>query len=1539
MRAIGKDEARGEAEAGPGEAETRTSPGPRRAARALGEQGAGAHRSLACAVIALIAVAALALGSAPAAGAAVGHEFLSSLQQAPSGTNLVEPVAVAVDEERGLLFAGDRGSGFVDVFSSAGAYVTRFGGGLVFVSGLAVDEDSGDVYVVDSLSDALLVYKPNGSGGYELLSEWFGIHVPGGEFGQVAGVAVDNSHGASAGDVYVVDGKSLAGGGGAVDVFKPKPAGGEEASEGELVRSLTAGKMEAPNGIAVSRSTGRVLVADSAKAGVYAFDASGALEEKLSGKGSPYGSFKGKEGAGNVTAVAVDDSGAVLVAEAERHAVSQYSSSGTWEGWIVSSPTGPLSEPRGVAVTPAGEVYVADAGLAVVDRFGASVAVPSVETGKLSKSAITRTSAQLAGTVNGEGKASSYRFQYGETEALGSETTAQSAGSGEQTVSATAQNLQAGRAYFYRLVAENENGTNYGLIRSFETDPAVEGLETGAISNLQPQSAVLLGSLKRGGLATQYYFQYGTTSDYGSQSPTPAGDVPPASEEKEEKQPRSLQAELNGLSANTLYHYRLLAENSFGTSYGQDHTFTTSGPPRIADEPASGVTQTEATIHAQISPDQLATTYRLQYGESTGYGQETAEEELAAGSTPLARSATLTGLKLGTTYHYRVIAENEAGTTTGPDQTFTTVASAAVNATYVAGITSSEAMLHTQINPLGNDTHYYFQYGTQPCQSSPGACTDTATPPGEDLGAGSEDVAGEAKLTGLTPGTTYHYRAIAGNSLGVSEGPERTFTTTGESAFALADGRAFEMVSPPDKAGAPVEALTREGGMILAAQDGDSFAYVVNGALGDEVQGNRSPEMQQVLAKRSPSGWSSQDIANPNSKAKGVTAGEAPEYQFFNSDLSTALVEPVGQGAEPPLVAGITQATIYIRDNQTGTYLPLVTEANVAPGVNFSAKVHVISASPDLSHVVLRSAVALLGGRSQAGLYEWSEGKLQYLSVLPGGRPARGAEPEVGYLHDPDNAVSADGSRIVWTLPGGPAEAGRGHLYLRDSSRGETVQLDAAQGVGEPEEGSAQFQSASSDGSRVFFTDKRQLTPDSTANPAKGQEAADLYECEMVEREGKLACELSDLTVDQNPGEHAAVQGLVFGASQDGSSVTLVAQGVLAGNSNGNGEAAQAGAFNLYQAHLGGGKWSTVFIARLSGEDKAEWEGAKLANTAYLTARVSPNGRYLAFMSAAPITGYDNLDASPAAKGARDEEVYLYDADTASLRCISCNPGGARPAGVLDTIESGEGLGLVVDRREIWLGHWLAGSIPGWTAQSLPVAGQPGALFQSRYLSDEGRLYFNSPDALVPAAANGKEDVYQYEPDGAGSCQSESGGCISLISSGASSHESAFLEATPDGSDVFFLTEAQLLSQDTDTAFDIYDARQCSESSPCLSPPAPPPPPCGETASCRPAQPSQQLHGVNPTIGSGSGNLSPAPAQPVKGAVQAEKAVKSKPLTRAQKLAAALKSCRRRYPHAKQRRAACEGQARKRYAVKRKAKKQNSRSARSRAASRGRGAR
>jgi hypothetical protein len=1468
----------------------RGSQGRRAAVQSFGLAGACSLAAMAC---------ALALNATPAQ-AATGHKFVSTLTEAPPGTPLKEPGAVSVDHSSGNVFVADPASGFVDVFSSTGTYLTQFGGGLE-ATAVAVDEASGDVYIAQS--GGIAVFKPNGSGGYVLLYEWEGLGTPSLVFGEVTGVAVDNSTSASdpsKGDVFVVDA-----GNSAVDVFKPKPAGSEEASEGEFLHTLTGTKLEEPNGVAVSAATGKAYVAETGKGAVYVFGSGGAFESKLTGSSSPQGTFRGKEGEeGNVTSVAVDETtGDLLVAEAERRVVSEFNAAGEWVGWITATPSGPFAEPHGVGVASSGDVYVADTGSGMVDHFGAGAVVPDVKSNPASK--LARTTAVLNGAINGGGKAAHYHFEWGTTEAYGSSTPVVEAGAGEEKVSATLTGMHAGTTYFFRLIGENENGSNVGVGREFTTPPAVEALSTGPVQSLTPSSATLTGSLTPGGVDAYYYFEWGFTTEYGNTSP-----APPGTDAGTGAEAVAAQTTLSDLTANTTYHYHLVGTNSFGTTEGEDVKFTTSGPPRITNEPTSGITHETATIKAQVNPDQFATKYHFEYGETAAYGTEVpiGGESIPAGEAPVAKSAALASLKPGVTYHFRVVANNEAGTTIGPDQSFTTIPPALIESESAAEVSSTGATLQTQVNPLGHDTTYYFQYGTSSCKANPAACTSVPTPPGTDIGSSESGQPGSVRLQELTAGTTYHYRVLAINSLGVAEGVERVFTTQAQAApFALADGRSWELVSPPNKHGAPIEALTREGGVILAAEDGNSITYVANGSITEGPQGNRSPEQQQIISTRRPEGWGSQDVATPSSRAKGISPGAAPEYQFFTPDLSQALVEPWGTTSlsEPPLSPDAKQKTMYVRNDANGTYLALVTEANVPPGTEFGHTLKFLSATPDLSHVVLRSGVALTGAPSGQGLYEWAAGRLQFVSLLPTGAPA--VEAELGFDgHVLAHAISSDGSRIIWTSR--EENTGAGHLYMRDTATGASIQLDAAQGSPEPEKGSAQFQTATSDGSKVFFTDKQRLTADSTAEPAQGAGKADLYECEMAEEAGKVVCHLKDLTVDHNAGEHAAAQGFLFGASEDATRLYLVAQGVLAGNANGNGEQAEAGRDNLYALHFNAERWNTTFVAVLSNEDSPEWEGNRVADTAFLTARASPSGRYLAFMSAGSPTGYDNRDQN---SGKRDEEVYLYDSNSASLRCVSCNPTGARPAGVLDTVESGEGLGLLVDRRKVWAEsgheHWLAGNIPGWTAQSLL-----SALFQSRYLSDSGRLFFNSPDHLVPQAANGKENVYEYEPAGVGSCESSSGACVSLISSGSSGKESAFLEATPSGNDVFLLTAGQLLPQDTDTAVDVYDARVCTQGSPCLTPPPPAPPGCSTADACRPATPSQQA----PIGPAGTATFSGS-SQPKHESLDVK--VVTKPLTKAQKLANALKACKKQ--HSKKKRKVCEAHARKLYGTAAHAKK------------------
>jgi hypothetical protein len=853
-----------------------------------------------------------------------------------------------------------------------------------------------------------------------------------------------------------------------------------------------------------------------------------------------------------------------------------------------------------------------------------------------------------------------------------------------------------------------------------------------------------------------------------------------------------------------------------------------------------------------------------------------------------------------------------------------------------AHVSSSAAELRATIDPGGSGTHYRFQYGTATCASQPTACAEFPAPPapGSYLGQGFGDQVAAVDVAGLAPSTTYHFRAIAENRFAEGSGSviseERTFTTQSAAGEAvLPDGRAWELVSPPDKHGASVEPIAREGGLVQAASDGRSITYLAAAPIGEnEPEGNRAPERSQILSSRTSDGWSSRDIATPNTTAQGIRGGLTREYEIFSADLSQGLLESPGEA--PPY---LPEKTIYLRNDlacvatPASCYEPLVTAVDDTAGGHFASRVAVAGATPDLSHVVLQAGVPLTKGASGTGLYEWAAGKpaaeaLRLVSVLPGGvQSSESVSLGGGTVREmASTAISENGARVVWRTGGN----GVGHLYLREVEKEQTVEVDEANsGVPAPKLVSKPvFQTASSDGSKVFFTDAQRLTEDSTApETPSSAPPQDLY---VFEPERPAGERLTDLTSDLNSGEGAAIQGSVLAAGEGGSLVYFVANGVLA-------EAAQPGncrfdapsgaGCNLYVVHRGGEGWERPrFIARLSGEDAPDWgrpEPGSNYELKTMTSRVSPNGEYLAFMSNRSLKGYNNVDVK---SGVADEEVYLYryDGGAGSLVCASCNPSGAQPAGVYDTEESGEGIGLLVDRPQIWgtqyagVDHWLAASVPGWT----PV-GLLESFYQSRYLTNEGRLFFNSADSLVPRDVNGKEDVYEYERPGVGGCRTANaeGGCVALVSSGESEQESAFLDASESGNDVFFLTSAKLSPLEPETTFDVYDARVCEApgAEPCASSEPLPPTPCASEVECRPAPSPQPTHGApaSSTV-SGSGNLAVGHGEVL--ASKNKQRPQAKAPTRAKRLARALKACKKAKP--KSRRVACEKRARKRYRAK-----------------------
>ena len=873
-----------------------------------------------------------------------------------------------------------------------------------------------------------------------------------------------------------------------------------------------------------------------------------------------------------------------------------------------------------------------------------------------------------------------------------------------------------------------------------------------------------------------------------------------------------------------------------------------------------------------------------------------------------------------------------------------------VDSVTAQNLTDSSERLAAAIDPHGADTHYFFQYGTLSCATDVSTCTDVPAPPGGDLGSGFGDQGVTADLTALQPNTTYFYRVVAQNEDGTTESDqsrETFFTTLPSAEGVLADHREWELVSPPEKRGASVEPISREGALIQAAADGNSITWTASTPVTGEAEGNRAPEPVQVVSSRATAEWASQTIATPHNHGEGIDPGEATEYRFFSPDLSFALVQPQVPNEpleDPPLAPGVVEKTMYRRSSATGDYEPVVTTANATAEVPFGGKLEFAGASPDLKRVVFTSEVPLVAGAGKTGLYEWESGaSLKLVSMLPDGTtPAE--EAELGDQgRDVRGAISRDGSRVFWTSGGE-----QGPLYMRDTVTGTTVQVNAAQGPKEPDEeerseglDEVHFQSASQDGSKVLFTDSWPLTRDSTLEPLEEEEVTegegaraagrpqDLYEYD-VETGG-----LSDLSVDQRVGENADVLGTIPGVSEDGSYVYFVANGVLASGAQ-PGDCPRTrpllphpeATCTLYVSEPDPeqpGQRLTRTIARLSYEDAGDWGGGNsplFGDLGGVTSQVSTNGRYLAFMSERELTGYNNVDASPAASGAHDQEVFLYDAAEGRLVCASCNPDGHPPHGVYDTEKAGEGLGLTVDRPETWSGHWLAGSIPGWTLFEL---NNPVAEHQSRYLSNSGRLFFNSADPLVgqvtartraetiagASQAVGVENVYEYEPDGEGSCTSQPG-CVALVSSGTSSHESAFLDASEGGNDAFFVTAAQLSALDTDNSLDVYDARMCGTATTqsCLPVREPPAPSCtGEL--CKPA--ATQLPTPQPPATltfSGPDNPSAQYSGPGTTLKPSGKP-SSKPLTLKQKLALALKVCRKLKN--KHKRAVCEARAKKKY--------------------------
>ena len=955
---------------------------------------------------------------------------------------------------------------------------------------------------------------------------------------------------------------------------------------------------------------------------------------------------------------------------------------------------------------------------------------PVVEDEWTERESITSTHAILLAIVNPEFADTHYFFEYGPTAAYGTEAplppgTDIGVSNSGQNAAVALSGLIEGTTYHFRVVAANSLGTTDGPDETFTTaTPAAPTVGSEEVASITPTTATLQAAVNPEFTDTHYFFEYGPTAAYGSQAP-----LPPGTDIGEIYYGLNAEVALSGLAMGTTYHFRVVAANSLGTADGPDQTFMTATPatpaaPTVESEEVASITPTTATLQTSVNPESADTHYFFEYGPTAAYGTQlplSPGTDIGASNTGQAGEIALSGLAVGTTYHFRVVATNSIGSTDGPDQTFTTSPPAAIDSVFETNVTATAADLDARVDPEKVETHYRFEYGPTPSYG-----LDAPTPEGVIKAAeGAQDVA--VDVQGLQPSTKYYLRVVATNAYGTETGSPQSFTTyaTGESPR-LPDNRAYELVSPPDKNSGDVGGGTLQEFLATAwatsSASGSAIAYASFTSFG----GAQSAQLiTQYLASRGPEGWTTQGISPPSSKDLGID-GILSRYLLFNPELTAGVLAWAGGALVPdaPETEGEESLNLYVHRMGAGTY-ELATTVGPPAGTS-KYKVTFEGGSEDFGHVVFDATAALTVGApaNAQSVYEWVSGSLRLVSVLPGpgevaAESAGAGDGEGGEESLAENAVSADGSRVFWT-------DNNKQLYVRENGT-RTVKLNTSERTPSLGDGSALFRGATPDGSRVFFTDSTSLTDGPNDNGG-------LYEYDFSN--GKL----TDLSPDSSgsPG----VDG-VMGIGEDGLSVYFVASASIAKGATASGD-------NLYLSRDGAIK----FIATLSSEDSSDWT----QNLEERTARVTPSGEYLAFMSEAPLTGYDNIDSGT---GSPDTEVFVYEAGIEHLSCASCNPSGARPVGP-------------------------AKVPPGKHTDHIP-----------RYLSDDGqRVFFDSKDVLLPSDTNGLQNVYEYE-----------NGTIHLISPGDSEDISSFADASANGDDVFFTTRARLVPEDKDVNSDLYDAR------------------------------------------------------------------------------------------------------------------------------------
>jgi len=516
--------------------------------------------------------------------------------------------------------------------------------------------------------------------------------------------------------------------------------------------------------------------------------------------------------------VAIDPADNDLLVDAAGKTVLEYGPFGEPFGApILTSKPNILNGGGGIAVGPAGQVYVADT---ASDEVAIVTAADTPEKPEvLAATEPKGKSAVLHGDLSPHSAPTKleYYFEYntGSSCTGGSKTPRKES---EGLVSEEVTGLEPAAEYTYCLVTENNFGPSEpGLPQSFTTLPAPPEVISEHATTVEGEPGTLVFAAvinpDHSKQETTYDFEYSEqASGETLENPvTIAASTPPiAPEVYEDQEISSAAAELP--TTATIY-YRIVATNEAGTEKGKVAAYTKL--PIVYSEASSGLTLTEATLEAEVAPDFLTAKYHFEYAASeaaltNGEGTTIPGIRIAGELAEQPVSAAVYGLRPNTPYYYRVVLENKvseyAGNINkghpivGEPEMFTTESLPFVSTGEARGASRTSETLSGTVTPIDQPTTYYFEYITETGyqaalrgdaeeQADPFVVGEATAPLSLAVSAAPQAV-GPIPASGLLPEETYHYRLVAKNEWGAEYGESHTFTTGGKVLPGVSTGSA-----------------------------------------------------------------------------------------------------------------------------------------------------------------------------------------------------------------------------------------------------------------------------------------------------------------------------------------------------------------------------------------------------------------------------------------------------------------------------------------------------------------------------------------------------------------------------------------------------------------------------------------------------------------------------------------------------------------------------------------------------------------------------